>query len=117
MQPHHGDLRSRYCLRHEAQLRTLLEQAGQEESRCTDGGVVRPQRREVPEDKRCAGPLHSVRPAPRHLLELDGAVAGACFDEQRVSFVEDGSLPNPDRPGHKQHGNHGREASHIIRSR
>jgi hypothetical protein len=43
-------------------------------------------------------------------------MAGAGLNEQRVSLVKHGGLPDPDRPGHQQDGNHVGEAFHMIRS-
>jgi len=42
-------------------------------------------------------------------------MVGAGLNEQRVCLVQHGGLPDPDRPGHQQDGNHVEEAFHMIR--
>jgi hypothetical protein len=110
MEPYDGDRPTRYRLRDEAQVRTLLDQSGQEEPRRADSEEVRPKRREVLVDEGCPGTLDRVRPAPSDLLKLDGGMVGAGLDEQSVCLVQHGCLLDPDRPGHQQDRNHVEES-------
>jgi hypothetical protein len=42
-------------------------------------------------------------------------MAGDSLNEHCVSRAKHGGLPDPDRPGHQQDGNHVEEGFHIIR--
>jgi hypothetical protein len=114
MQPHDGDCRTRYRLRDQLQLRTLLDQIGQEQPRRANCGEARPQCLQVPVSECLARPLDRLRPAPREFFELDGGMAKAGFDQQRVSLLEYDGLPDSNGPGQKQDWNHVEEAFHMI---